>query len=217
MGRELPEVEEATWYNTPSLKVKGKGFARLRSEAEGGLVFYADLDEKAALLASGDSTFYTTPHYDGYGSILVDLDRVYPDGARGAARGSHGGARRRPANCGRPSTPTPAWTHQSSGPPSAGYSAAATTSPADHERLDRCQSWRQPLIGARLAGDHPHGPSDRSGRRRRPQGRTQCLTPRRGDQLDGQPFRSRRSQGLQQVVRARYVGLRGRVLDVDRA
>ncbi|MDX8031452.1 MmcQ/YjbR family DNA-binding protein [Lentzea sp. BCCO 10_0856] len=76
MASRLPEVEEATWYRTPSLKVSGKGFARLRTEAEGGLVVMCDLDEKAALLASGDPAFYTTPHYDGYGAILVDLTRV---------------------------------------------------------------------------------------------------------------------------------------------
>src|SRR5690606_40886647 len=33
----LPEVEESTSYNTPALKVNGKSFARLRTEAEGGL------------------------------------------------------------------------------------------------------------------------------------------------------------------------------------
>ena len=82
LAKELPEVEEATWFGTPSLKVAGKGFARLRSEAEGGLVLMCDLDEKAALLESGDPAFYTTPHYDGYGAILVDLDRV----DRGAPR-----------------------------------------------------------------------------------------------------------------------------------
>jgi hypothetical protein len=76
LATELPQVEEATWFGTPSLKVAGKGFARLRSEAEGGLVLMCDLDEKAALLESGDPAFYTTPHYDGYGAILVDLDRV---------------------------------------------------------------------------------------------------------------------------------------------
>ncbi len=72
----LPQVEESTWFRTPSLKVAGKGFARLRTEAEGGLVLMCDLSEKEALLASGDPAFYTTPHYDGYGAILVDLDRV---------------------------------------------------------------------------------------------------------------------------------------------
>jgi hypothetical protein len=72
----LPEVEESTSYRTPALKVRGRGFARLRAEAEGGLVLMCQLDEKEALLASGDPAFYTTPHYDGYGAILVDLEKV---------------------------------------------------------------------------------------------------------------------------------------------
>jgi len=75
----LPETEESTSYRTPSLKVRGKSFARLRTEAEGGLVLMCELDEKEALLASGDPSFYTTAHYDGYGAILVDLDRVDRD------------------------------------------------------------------------------------------------------------------------------------------
>ncbi|KAA9161131.1 hypothetical protein FPZ12_015370 [Amycolatopsis acidicola] len=76
IGTELPEVEESTWYRTPGLKVAGKGFARLRTEAEGGLVLMCDQSEKAALLASGDPAFFTTPHYDGYGAILVDLAHI---------------------------------------------------------------------------------------------------------------------------------------------
>ncbi|MEQ3554913.1 MmcQ/YjbR family DNA-binding protein [Pseudonocardia nematodicida] len=78
IGCALPEVEESTWYRTPALKVRGKGFARLRTEAEGGLVLMCALEEKEALLASGDPAFFTTAHYDGHGSILVDLDRVDP-------------------------------------------------------------------------------------------------------------------------------------------
>jgi hypothetical protein len=73
---ELPQVEESTWFRAPSLKVAGKGFARLRDEAEGGLVLMCDLDEKEAYLASGDPAFFTTPHYDGYGAILVDLGKI---------------------------------------------------------------------------------------------------------------------------------------------
>jgi hypothetical protein len=71
----LPEVEETTWYNTPALKVAGKGFARLRVEAEGGLVLMCSLEDKEQLLASGEP-YFTTPHYDGHGSILVDLDLI---------------------------------------------------------------------------------------------------------------------------------------------
>lgn len=72
----LPEVEESTSYGTPALKVRGRGFARLRTEAEGGLMLVCSLAEKEALLAEDDDAFFTIPHYDGYGAILVDLARV---------------------------------------------------------------------------------------------------------------------------------------------
>ncbi|MDJ0395546.1 MmcQ/YjbR family DNA-binding protein [Rhodococcus sp. G-MC3] len=75
---ELPKVEVSTSYNTPALKASGKLIARLRTEAEGSLVVMCSMDEKAALLGSGEQAFFTTPHYDGYGSILVDLDLVDP-------------------------------------------------------------------------------------------------------------------------------------------
>ena len=79
IGRELPEVEESTWYRTPALKVGGKGFARLRADAEGWVVLMCALEEKEALLASGDPAYRTTPHYDGYGAVLIDLDHVQRD------------------------------------------------------------------------------------------------------------------------------------------
>ena len=79
LAQQLPGVEEASWYRTPGLKVGGKGFARLRAEAEGGLVLMCGLEEKEALLTSGDPAFYTTPHYDGYGAIIVNLELVDPD------------------------------------------------------------------------------------------------------------------------------------------
>lgn len=77
IGCALPEVECSTWYRTPSLKVRGKGFARLREE--GPLVLICTLADKEALLVSGDPAFSTTAHYDGYGAILVDLAAVDPD------------------------------------------------------------------------------------------------------------------------------------------
>lgn len=76
IGCALPGVEESTSYRTPALKVRGKGFARLRTEAEGGLMLFCPLEEKEALLSCGDPAFYTTPHYDGYGSILIDLTKI---------------------------------------------------------------------------------------------------------------------------------------------
>jgi hypothetical protein len=73
----LPETTEKPWYGSPGFRVKDKGFLRLRDEAEGWLVvFVEDLAEKEALLASDAEKFHTTPHYDGYPTVLVDLDAV---------------------------------------------------------------------------------------------------------------------------------------------
>jgi hypothetical protein len=82
IARALPRVEVSTWYGTPGLKVAGKGFARLRTEAEGGLVLMCSLDEKERLLESGEPAYYTTPHYDGYGAIIVDLSTIDRDALR---------------------------------------------------------------------------------------------------------------------------------------
>jgi hypothetical protein len=76
IGLALPKTEVSTWYGTPGMKVAGKGFLRLRTEAEGGLVVLCDPARKALLLRSGNPAFYTTPHYDGYPSILVNLTKV---------------------------------------------------------------------------------------------------------------------------------------------
>lgn len=75
----LPEVAEITSYGTPSLKVKGKLMARLRTEDDGGLAIKCSLSEKTALVDGDDPAYYTTPHYDGYDYVLVDLGRADAD------------------------------------------------------------------------------------------------------------------------------------------
>jgi hypothetical protein len=70
----------STWYGTPGLRVASRGFARLRTEAEGGLVLTCGLEEKERLLESGYPAYYGTPHYEGSGSIIVELTRIF-DGA----------------------------------------------------------------------------------------------------------------------------------------
>src|SRR4051812_49242516 len=76
----LPETIEKPWFGSPGFRVKDKGFLRIRSEAEGGLVvFVEDLGEKEALLASDPDKFFTTPHYDGYPTVLVNLPAIDVD------------------------------------------------------------------------------------------------------------------------------------------
>jgi hypothetical protein len=76
---KLPDVRVSTSYGTPALKVADALLARLRSEADGALVLRCTPDEKAALVAGDDPAFFTTSHYDGHDSVLVDLARVDAD------------------------------------------------------------------------------------------------------------------------------------------
>jgi hypothetical protein len=79
IGTALPETEASTWYGTPGLKVKGKGFCRLRDEGETLVVPVLDLEDKEALLRSDADVFFTTPHYDGHAYVLVRLERIGRD------------------------------------------------------------------------------------------------------------------------------------------
>ena len=79
IGSELAGVEESTWYGTAALKVKGKGFCRLRDEGETLVVPVLDLEDKEALLRSDPEVLFTTPHYDGHAYVLVRLDRIGRD------------------------------------------------------------------------------------------------------------------------------------------
>jgi hypothetical protein len=70
----LPEVEESTWYGTPSLKVRGKGFARLKDADT--LVVLCALDEKEMLMEADPEVFFETDHYKGWPAMLVRLERI---------------------------------------------------------------------------------------------------------------------------------------------
>lgn len=76
MAIELPEVEISTSYGTPALKVAGKLMGRLRTDSDGSLALKTS--DKEALVASDDPAYFTTPHYDGYNYILVNLDLADP-------------------------------------------------------------------------------------------------------------------------------------------
>lgn len=88
MTTDWPGVTADSWYGTPGLKVGGKGFARLWSAREyrrnhvhdtDVLVVMADIDEKPALIDASAGVLFSTPHYDGYGAMLVRLADVNPD------------------------------------------------------------------------------------------------------------------------------------------
>jgi hypothetical protein len=70
----LPEVEESTWYRTPSFKVRKRSFVRLKEDDV--IVVLVDLEEKEVLLKAEPDVFFTTPHYDGYPAMLVGLSAI---------------------------------------------------------------------------------------------------------------------------------------------
>jgi len=79
----LPETDEHPSYGgTASFRVKKKSFTRIREDDESIVVFVEDLEEKDALLRSDPRKFFTTPHYDGYPTVLVRFAEVDVDERR---------------------------------------------------------------------------------------------------------------------------------------
>ena len=77
-GLRLPEVEESTWFGTPSLKVRGKSFCRLRTDPDALVLRVVDMHEREALLQGQPDAFFSTPHYDGWPYVLVRPEQVDP-------------------------------------------------------------------------------------------------------------------------------------------
>jgi hypothetical protein len=73
----LPGVEVGTSYGTPALRVKKKFIARMWEDGE-TLVLKLDFDRREALLAADPAVFFTTPHYEGYPSVLIRLPKIDP-------------------------------------------------------------------------------------------------------------------------------------------
>ncbi len=88
LGAELPEVTGGTFYGTEALKVRGKGFCRMWSEREYNrdgvhdtevLVVFCEPEAKEALLDNHPDVLFSTPHYEGYGAMLIRLAGVALD------------------------------------------------------------------------------------------------------------------------------------------
>jgi hypothetical protein len=70
----LPEVEESTSYGTPSLKVRGKSFARLKDADT--LVVMCAVEEKEMLMEVDPKVYFETDHYKGWPAVLVRLKAI---------------------------------------------------------------------------------------------------------------------------------------------
>jgi len=86
----LPETSEAISRDLRSWRVKDKGFVWERPLRRSDLEALGDgapdgpilgarvehLGAKEALLADDPNVFFTTPHFDGYPAVLVQLDHI---------------------------------------------------------------------------------------------------------------------------------------------
>ena len=92
VAQALPQTEEGTTFGNLSWKVNGKGFvwerplrpadiAALGQASPGGPILGVrteNLVAKDALLSGGSDAIFSTPHFEGYPAVLVQLDRVQP-------------------------------------------------------------------------------------------------------------------------------------------
>jgi len=67
----LLEVEPSTSYGTPSLKVCGKGFCRVKDPDT--VVVMVSREEKESLLAAAPDVYFETDHYKGWPAVLVRI------------------------------------------------------------------------------------------------------------------------------------------------
>ena len=71
LSASLPEVERGTSIGTPALKVKGKGFVRMKEKMDDVLVVMVPLGLKEALMEAEPEKYFETPHYVGWPAMLV--------------------------------------------------------------------------------------------------------------------------------------------------
>jgi hypothetical protein len=79
LARDLPEVVETPWYGTPGLKVRGKGFVRLKEDGKSIVFLLESVDEQEWLIRARPAIYFITDHYRhyrGWPAVLARLSRL---------------------------------------------------------------------------------------------------------------------------------------------
>jgi hypothetical protein len=85
----LPGTELTTYYGGPAVKANGHPLVTPGRE-EGSFCLHIDQDTKAILIETDPGTFWQTPHYDGWPSLLVRYDSPDPERVLAMIDRSHG-------------------------------------------------------------------------------------------------------------------------------
>ena len=76
-ARALPEVEDATSYGTPALKVRGKLMARVHQDRDlNCCVLRIDLLDREMMMQASPEVFFITAHYHDHPWVLVRFAAV---------------------------------------------------------------------------------------------------------------------------------------------
>jgi hypothetical protein len=76
LALELPEVEESTWYATPAMKVRRKGFVRLKENGKDVVFLLESVEEQEAMIEAQPALYYITDHYKGWPAVLARLAKL---------------------------------------------------------------------------------------------------------------------------------------------
>ena len=89
MARQIGDVEEATMYGSPAIKVCGKLLAGIPvnpSAEPHSLGVRISIDDRAELIAAAPEIYYVTDHYVDYPVVLVRLHRINPEALKDLLR-----------------------------------------------------------------------------------------------------------------------------------
>jgi hypothetical protein len=85
MASALPDVEDASAYGSPAIKVRGKLLTCMainKSAEPGSLAVRIGIDQRAELVETAPDVYYFTDHYANYPMVLVRLSQIHPDALR---------------------------------------------------------------------------------------------------------------------------------------
>jgi hypothetical protein len=88
----LPGAEESTSYGRPAFKVRKKTFVNISPHEEGALVVRCSPEEQSLLVVARPDIYFLTPHYDGWGAVLLRLETTAEDELAGAIEDAYAAA-----------------------------------------------------------------------------------------------------------------------------